>query len=364
MRIRLLAGIVVCTASLVVLALPAASSAYGQSTSPSADKPSATKTSPGITASLKRLQEQGSRECVQPPADLNMKTVSNAELALYGLPDHAVMDSNRALWTRLLANYHHRSCGTRAAPRGAHYHFTTGYGQNWAGNWDYGARGTFRAASVTYYIPSVTCCNDYAEVGFWAGVGGQGLRTSPLSLVQAGMATIIEPTYRFNWAWYEVVNPSCDLNDCNPVNLDLPDMYPGAEITIIVSSNIDNDGYDYFDVCNNTYGYCESAFDYTTDDFSDSATGECIGEEPSLVDGLYADFGTEEVYGCDVYDDGTAYPIGSLTHDYSYLNCYAYDDECISLGYTLVAVGAITDGGLDYPLYYCGEDTGVNGDSC
>src|ERR1700690_4244297 len=248
MKGRLRAGVALCAASLVLLAFPAVSPAQAKSASPAA----------GTPAPLKALQEQGEKRCIQPPANLNMKTLSDAQLAEYGLPGRPVLESDPALWSRLLAHYHHRACGTRPAPPGPKYRETSGSGSNWAGNYATAGRGTFKAATVTFTVPSVTCCENYAEVSFWAGVGGVGSPSST-ALVQAGVSTEIMPTYRYNYAWYEVVNPSCDVNNCYPVNLNLPDVYPGTTLTVYVSSNYENDGYDYFDVCDNVA--CESKYD-------------------------------------------------------------------------------------------------------
>src|SRR5580658_1122834 len=100
MKGRVLAGIVFGAASLVVLGLPAASAAQAKPASPGA----------GTPTSMRNLQEQGERQCVQPPAHLDVKTLTDGQLARYGLPGHNVLESDPALWSSLLAHYHHRSC--------------------------------------------------------------------------------------------------------------------------------------------------------------------------------------------------------------------------------------------------------------
>jgi hypothetical protein len=76
MRGRILAGIAFCAASLVTLGLPAASPAQARLASPAAVTP----------AAIRKLQIQGERRCIQPPAHLSLRTLSNGQLARYGLP--------------------------------------------------------------------------------------------------------------------------------------------------------------------------------------------------------------------------------------------------------------------------------------
>jgi hypothetical protein len=348
-----LSGITVCAAILITVAVPAVSQAQAKPASPSAATPKF----------LRQQQLKGEMQCVQPAAHLNPKTLSDAQLALYGLPGRRVLESAPAFWSVLLKNYHHRTCGTAPAIPGPKFRFVHGYGQNWAGNWAYGSRGTFRAATVSFTVPAITGKTN-SLVGFWAGVGGQGLQTSPLSLVQDGVGIQVVKnssgtgTHNYIYAWYEVVNPSCDVNSCDPVTVSLT-VKKGDEVSPIVSSNESNDGYDYFTICDDTSGSCSNPkYIYTTNTFSDSATGECIGEEPNADAGDDANFGTVELLGCDLNDAGSPEPIGAIAHNYSYLNT---GNNGSSLGGTLVSVGRITDD-QNYALKYCTKKG--SGDNC
>jgi hypothetical protein len=346
-----LSVVTVCAASLMTIAFPAIAQAQAKPASLSE------------AAYLRQQQVKGETQCIQPPAHINPKTMSDAQLARDGLPSRRVLESAPAFWSVLLRNYHHRACGIGPAIPGPKFRYVHSYGQNWAGNWAYGSRGTFRAATVTFTVPAITGKVN-SNVGFWAGVGGQSIQTSPLSLVQDGVGISVvanssgSGTHNYIFAWYEVVNPSCDVNSCNPVTVSLT-VKKGDEVSPIVSSNESNDGYDYFTICDDTSGVCSSGtYIYTTNTFSDSATGECIGEEPFADDGDDANFGTEELSGCDLNDAGSPEPIGAIAHNFSYLD---EGNDGASLGGTLVSVGDITDD-QNYPLRYC--TTKGSGDAC
>lgn len=319
--------------SFLVFAFPAVPSAQAKQVSSPA----------GTPASLQALRNQGEQQCIQPPQHLNLETLSDAQLSLYGLPDRSILESAPAFWSVQLAHYQHRTCGT--GPAAPNYRFSphvTGYPQNWAGNWATGGRGTYRQAYVFFNVPWVSGPVN-SLVGFWAGVGGQTVATNPVMLVQAGVGVQVRQgsggKWLYNYAWWEVVNN--DGTCCTPVTMPLA-IYPGDSISVAVTSNYQNDGYDYFSVCNETRSACANPV-YHYGDFSDSATGECIGEEPNPP----ANFGTENLTGCGIVNNsGTFNGIGDWPHNYSYLTVS---------GGTLVSVGHIDSTGENFPLTYCSK---------
>ncbi|GHO79018.1 hypothetical protein KSD_67890 [Ktedonobacter sp. SOSP1-85] len=110
-----------------------------------------------------------------------------------------------------------------------------------------------------------------------------------------------------------------------------------------ISSNDSNDGYDYFYIENETVGSYNSYTTYNSSYFSDSATGECIGERPT-VNGNFAvlaNFGTEKLPSCYIGTSSTIKGIQSWSHDY-------YEMENTS-GNLLATVGSITNT-TDYPI--------------
>lgn len=325
---RFLAILVVC---FLAFAFPAVSSAQAKSV------PSPV----GITASLASLRNLGDQQCIQPPQNINMMTLSDAQLSLYGLPSRSTLESNPAFWTVQLAYYKHRTCETgpsllnhgRLNPD-----VTASPSSNWAGNDAYGSRGTYRAASVAFRVPGVSGSNGSVS-SFWAGVGGVA---SNYGLVQAGVdEERASATYQYNHAWWEyhIGSNGVDSSSGGGTFTGLP-VYPGDTMSVYVESNINSDGYDYFQVCSSHGGgSCQSKT--VSGNFSDSANGECIGER--IGGAPIANFGTEELSGCYMTNSSlTTNGIGNWPHNYYYLTDGSR---------TLVSVGSISSG-ANYPLYW------------
>ena len=309
-------------------------------------------------ATLAALNAQGQQECLQPPATWNVAALTDEQLALYGLPTHTIMAADASEWAQMLTHYKHRSCGTHALPTGMTVKdlspvkpAVSGSVSNWAGNYAYGSRGQFQQILGNFTLPDATATSGPvgALAAFWAGLGGVQTSlpngTYPVELIQAGIATTIENTYLYNWAWYEAWNPVCgnpkDLT-CPMIPLNLPDMYPGDTFSVNVTSNLANSNINTYMVCNDTWSTCNSAPEngsYTETDLSDSNDAECIGEEP----GSAMVFGTEDVSGCYTVEKGNsnqAYAVGAINHDYAYI-----DNSSVYVG-----VDATFDGGASWDL--------------
>lgn len=364
---RALAGITGLLASLLAFAylapLPAQAKPVSSSPAPS----------------LRELVSQGERECIQPPRHIDPKALSNARLALYGLPDRRTLQSN-ASWAVMLAHYKHRSCGAGHAIPKVPFAWSaspevTGNGGNWAGNWAYGGRGTYQEADIQFNVPYETG-PDYSIAGFWSGVGGVPSQAGSVNeLIQAGVGVEIEPTsdggqWRYNYAWYEQLNTvTCPPDEptydwpasCDPQPMSIT-LYPGNTIAVFVTSNLNGDDFNGYTMCNYSLKTCtDSSTTGSAAGLSDSATGECIGEEPAYQDEttpnskvyLDANFGTEELSDCDLTDNsGTENPIQDWSHNYSWI--------LAPNGGTLVDVGPIDSTGADFPLNFCSPEGSEN----
>jgi Peptidase A4 family len=376
---RSLASATVVAASLLVLGLPAIASAQ------TAPPRSAVHTTP---AQLRTLMARGEKECIQPPRKFDLRTMSDAQLALDGLPARHVLESDSPYWSRMLDHYKHRSCGPdismpRRGLRQKNSPARAGRTENpghpdvdssqlpWAGNFSTGARGTYQQAQVTFSVPDVSG-NIGADASFWAGVGGN---VPNAELVQAGVDVMICPdgytgtecynadnegtlptsasgTWLYNYAWYEVVDSACpaSIDYCDTEVMSNEPIYPGDSMSAFVTSNSLDDQYDYFAVCNNTLNDCDvPSENHSSQSFSDSATGECIGEQPWVTgpggsDYYEADFGTEELSSCYIANKkGLGQGIADWPH--------SYYDSTDAEGSTLVTVGSIS-GDANYPLYF------------
>lgn len=246
--------------------------------------------------------------CAQPPVNLDLSHLSNPELLTYGLPDHSVIDSQLDHWTHIVTHAQHHGC-ERPVPTGERHYPAKGsgsakdggacsiyevcYSSNWGGIEDVSARGTYRIAEVAFTVPTIDTSNWSNDAGFWAGVGGDAYVPANSGqgyvLVQAGVDTKVSYGNQYNVSFIEVEPdfggewdlPLCRLN-------------AGDTVLAYVSSNYNDDGYDYFYLGNesaNCYNSCYISTGSTTVattcvggqqirpyDNSDSATAECIAE--------------------------------------------------------------------------------------
>lgn len=300
--------------------------------------------------------------CPQPPQNVNLMTLSDAQLDLYGLPTHSMINRNPQVWTSVLAHATHRTCGSYPDPlKRSHrpvnaHHFVPAiscsgcYSKNWSGNVDYGQRGTYRDGSVNFTVPSINGAfsPSNSDVSTWVGVGGDSDFTSPIVLVQAGVdvykACSVCPQY--NESFYEVWP-----NQPTEQNLPLCRLNTGDQVYAFIDSNDNNNGKDYFYIsnvsanCYNSYTIRNSSY------FSDSATGECIVERPTNTStgGYYqlGDFGTIHLTGCTIDTNTQVNGVGNYPHVY-----YTMTSDGTSKGNVLAYPGSITGGGYDFPVYW------------
>jgi hypothetical protein len=276
------------------------------------------------------LNSGSDSQCVQIPPQTDLSTLSDAQLFAYGLPGHAEVMSQLDRWTSWLATGPQRECdlpmvGTRPASAlpNEQPDVSGVTSSNWAGNVATGARGTYREAEVTFYVPTITGSDGDIASG-WTGVGGGG-STSPQVLVQAGVDVTKTLTGTHKESWVEVYP--------NVATYDLPlcRVNTGDKIDVYVSSNFGNDGYDYFNITNFT-AHCDNSCYVHTDNTSirdtcgftgghsfntDAATGECIAERVggARVAQWNAPSHTWRQYSCLM----SGKPIMALTHHYDTL---------------------------------------------
>ena len=309
------------------------------------------------TPVVENRQVEKNLDCLQPPQNVNLMTLSDTQLQSYGLPNRATIEGNPKKWSRLLAHAKHRSCSsipteqqnqipTASCP--APTSQCTSY--NWAGNEAQGSRGTYREGSVEFIAPSISTSISDAEVALWAGVGGDPKITSSPVLVQAGLLIYVNNNREYFETFWEVV-PGFNIT-----NLPLPH-------SISVNDDL------YFDIQSNSLTYPNQDYfyveNYSRSDYashilntmgtqynSDSATGECIVERIGGPNGLpLAQFqengqakNTVLLTNCGVgiQGQGGVQPIGSFPHHYNVL--------IDANGSTMSTVGPITNGGWNYTI--------------
>lgn len=271
-----------------------------------------------VHASSKGVQSTGTT-CLQPPQNVDLTSLSDAALASYGLPSHAVIHASPAFWSVALAHAKHRTCGYGKSSRGrSSFPRSTSSGgkhlinsANWADNEATGSRGTYRAATLTFNVPTLASSNPSNAVdSVWTGVGGDPTYAgSNAVLPQAGVDAHASGTDgcgepQYNESWWEVAGP----NDPGATNLPLSRLCRQDRIYVYISSNLRNDGYDYFYISNTTISNYNSYTTYNSSKFSDSATGECVEERlgslPVARPNPYAGSAsnTIEIDGCEILD--------------------------------------------------------------
>jgi peptidase A4-like protein len=225
---------------------------------------------------------------------------------------------------------------------------------NWAGKYAHGARGTYRKVSATFKVPTFHGINSpNSQITFWVGVGGvgkyAGTCTNCMELVQAGITSTVTATGgETTFAWYEVVASKGNINQ---TKVPIPGgLHHGDKIAVTVSSNYDNKGVDKFyikDVTTNKHPvHYPISF---KGHFSDSATGECIGERPLHTNGAsfffepIPNFATEWMNDCSISSNNATHPVGSWPTNSVTMKNASYR--------VLVSVGGIDPHG-SFPLYW------------
>jgi hypothetical protein len=330
----------------------------------------ATATAGGATAITTGSKQMSAGACLQPPQGVNLMQLSNAQLRMYDFPTHDVLEANPAHWAAVLSHARHHVCGSKPNPRhlqmpdcpqpGSICHSPV-----WAGNeaseWPV-QRGVYREAEVIAAVPTIQTYDSTAQVAIWAGLGGDGNITTPAVLVQDGVDSWVSNGTQYNFAWWEVV-PGFDAQIVNlTVNT-------GNSIDAYTSSNFNNDGYDLFSIYNDatdTYYACSlnttggtnnndcllSGQHGNTQWNSDSASGECIVERPSVNGNpvplaQFHDAGqpTNTLLIGDCWIGEQA--IGQKNH---------HDDKMVdSNGQVIAACGAIFNNGLSFPVTWYHE---------
>lgn len=164
---------------------------------------------------------------------------------------------------------------------------------NWADNETVQSgctRNVYRQGGMEFYVPNVNFAVSSAQVGIWFGLGGDPDVTGVPVLVQAGVLITQRAGVQYNESFWEVA-PGFQYAQ----NLPLCRLRAGDLINVAVQSNVNNDGYDYFSIVNETancsnacqldttgshpsYGACAGVLGSKQYN-SDGATGECAIEQ-------------------------------------------------------------------------------------
>jgi hypothetical protein len=208
----------------------------------------------------------------------NVMMLSDKELATFGLPSHASIQANQAVWQHFAENSH-RTCRQGSQ---SHLYFhdyfphaktasttpnTIGDGCNgtpgsqcqdgiWAGNLALSrGRGAYRIAQIYVRVPSINTSDPSAEVAFWAGIGGDGHIAGNPVLVQSAIVVSVVNGKRYVETDIEVAP------NVKAYNLPLcKTLGTNDNIYLYAESNVNNDGYDYFYIRDDADGCSNSCY--------------------------------------------------------------------------------------------------------
>jgi hypothetical protein len=197
----------------------------------------------------------------------------------------------------------------------------------WADNEATGARGTYGSATLTFNVPFLGSGQPSNAVdSVWVGLGGDGqyLNSNSVVLPQIGVDSTASGSdscgnHQYNESWWELA----EAGDTGATNLPLTRLCAGDRIYIYVSSNLQNDGENYYYIENMTTGDFNPYTPPTKQDFSDGATGECVQErlgdgtapvaQPNPNAGSAAN--TIEIDNCDINNlNDTPNGVGNWPH--------------------------------------------------
>lgn len=271
---------------------------------------------------------------------VDLSTLSDAQLAAYGLPPHASVVQDIAHWTQIVRTATRVCLPAQPSHRHGHLlgdHVLSGgscsaepttqcRNYEWAGNEANGSRGTYGKAEVTFNVANVSLANVGDIASSWAGVGGDTFWIgSSAVVVQAGVDAENVCCFgnQSNTSWIDV-----EPNLGGSRNLPLCRLSTGDQIYVEAESNFNGSGEDYFFIQNISAGCYNSCSIHTTNNNqqdtcgvtggpsfnSDSATGECIVERLNAGLAQWNSPGHKlSQTGCRMNNTN----IGSLSHHYN-----------------------------------------------
>jgi hypothetical protein len=258
--------------------------------------------------------------CLQAPANLDPRVLTNTQLETYGLPLRPsdpkaqarwLLNANSIKYDRHICNpqvitgsFAHHSSRLHTSPAHVTPSVTQYTDDAFAGNFATGPSGDYTFSSANWNLPCMNTGTTNARASFWLGLGGFG---GVGYLVQAGTDVIVDGSGHVSYtAWIESTN----YNDYVQT-YSLPNARCGNTMYIEVDSNFEGGGYDYYVISGGGVNITRSE-NWPT---SIGDTGECMVERLHDSNGnLYnlANFNYIAFSNCLVSANG----IGNLPHNY------------------------------------------------
>lgn len=277
--------------------------------------------------------------CMQPPTNIDLTTLTDEQLAQYGLPRRPTGGQALQEWTHAIRHAKHHVC---TAKRLSVHHTSQESFDNWAGNIAIG--GGYQEVQGNWYVPCLSSSPSNGSSSFWVGMGGDP-HSGGGNLPQAGTDGLIINGSTQYYAWVENVP---NVNTFSPFNVNCGDyMYGQADSNYSKSGQAftyieDDSPYD-----GNYYGMYSK---YT----SNGSTAEWIAERLDIFntnDQPLADFGQMSFYSAATIHKGSFQYVGQTTHNYG-LMCQGGLWTCGTFSTLLANPGAIVNNGHDFPIYW------------
>lgn len=289
---------------------------------------------PGVVTVNGVVQAPHTATCVQPPAGVDLTTLSDAQLALYNLPSRAEFaqlgGDHLALWHTLISHARRQVCSSGVRQPGP---IVPGKGArtkaddlspDWGGYENTG--GGYQYAETSFVIPTVQYTSTPYGVAFWTGIGGDYGDTLAQDGVQ-GYSNTGCCTLWWTDAYYGYAEQPIELAAI------------GDQIYVSTDVNYHVSGCNYFYLQDITYGFYKGitechdlpqgqTADYITEDNGDSGlanfgritfagnyavrngAGNYFQSYPLLRDQMYDGHYLVTVYN----PNGTSFDVAYLRH--------------------------------------------------
>jgi hypothetical protein len=176
----------------------------------------------------------------------------------------------------------------------------------WAGYEVRGARGTYTEVDSSFTVPSLARIA-HTSVAIWAGVGSRIGTIKPRELVQAGVVSSIDSTKsaQVNRAFWEIYGDG-KSNSEQYFPPSVLSVHTGDHIEVYVTSNVNNNGQDYFLITDTTTKKSALEVFNSPNAIADGAAADCITEAhlstSTLLPKPLANFGTVKFTSCSAYN--------------------------------------------------------------
>ncbi len=254
------------------------------------------------------LANPSSASCPQPPQNVDLSTLSNAQLDTYGLPRRPTDGARMPKWKKVLSHAKHRVCGKgtptntgtqNTSVEQAQPNSCTNCSEVFAGN--YATGGGYTEIWSNWYVPCLQTTHSGKSIT-WIGIEGGSV------VAQVGTEqNTSSPQY---FAWWE------DRGD-------VPDNGPYDVFSVSCGD------YMYAEVEANSSNYPHEAYMFITDTYSSLYHSQvdphyANSQADWLVEKEYnadlSDFGSVQFSNDNVVHNGTTLSVGQTTHSYYVMN--------------------------------------------